>query len=233
MKGSARVGDNWPQFMLNDPVAENFSDLYARRPEFQFVLVGEDPDEPLALGNSLPLRWDGAPEELPDDGWDWAFLKGFRDLDSGVRPNLLCAIQAVVFHENRGKGLSKYIVEGMRSLAKAEGYAALIAPVRPSRKSDHPDISIDEYVTWTDEDGAPRDPWLRVHHRLGARIIRPCPNAMRIAGSLTDWHGWTGIRFETGGKHIVPGALVAVEVDLEADSAVYVEPNVWMWHKLE
>lgn len=38
-RGDAMVGGEWPEFMLHDPVAENFSDLYEKFPEYQFVLM--------------------------------------------------------------------------------------------------------------------------------------------------------------------------------------------------
>ncbi len=47
--------------------------------------------------------------------------------------------------------------------------------------------------------------------QLGGGIIKVCPRAMRITGS-------------------VPGALVPVEIDREADQGVYIEPNVWTVH---
>ncbi len=53
---------------------------------------------------------------------------------------------------------------------------------------------------------------------------------MRISGSVTDWEGWTGMRFPDTGSYVVPGALVPVEIDRERDEGVYVEPNVWMHH---
>jgi len=91
---------------------------------------------------------------------------------------------------------------------------------------------MEQYIAWTTADGLPFDPWLRVHARAGARITRVCPASMVITGSVEDWEGWTGLRFPESGAHTVAGALQPVELDVEADSGIYVEPNVWMHHSI-
>jgi hypothetical protein len=55
---------------------------------------------------------------------------------------------------------------------------------------------------------------------------------MTITGTLAEWRRWTGLAFDCTGPVIVPGALVPVHCDVEHDHAVYVEPNVWMRHRL-
>jgi hypothetical protein len=55
---------------------------------------------------------------------------------------------------------------------------------------------------------------------------------MTVPGSLADWRGWTGLPFDSSGDCVVPGALTPVHVSVEHDHAVYVEPNVWMHHRL-
>ena len=42
----------------------------------------------------------------------------------------------------------------------------------------------------------------------------------------------TGLGFTESGPAIVPGALSPVHVSLEQDHAVYVEPNLWVHHRL-
>lgn len=225
-----RIGNEWPEFMLHDPVANNFDYCYGQLAEFQFVLMKAGEDDPVAIGNSIPLVWDDALENLPDDGWDWAMTAGVESHRSGHRPNLLCALQIVVFSEYRGQGISRVAVEAMRSLGRAQGLSEMIAPVRPSRKHEYPEIAISEYVEWDDGGDKPFDPWLRVHFNLGAKIIKPCPTAMRIVGTVADWEAWTGMHFPKSGEYIVPGALVPVVIDCESDRGEYIEPNVWMHH---
>ena len=55
---------------------------------------------------------------------------------------------------------------------------------------------------------------------------------MRVEGSVSDWESWTGMRFPETGHYVVPGALVPVAIDVERDTGLYLEPNVWMVHTL-
>jgi hypothetical protein len=89
-----------------------------------------------------------------------------------------------------------------------------------------------EYVARVRDDGLPADPWLRVHARLGARIVGVCPLSMTVPGTLKQWREWTGLPFAVSGPVDVPGALTPVHVSVEHDHAVYIEPNVWMHHHI-
>jgi len=55
---------------------------------------------------------------------------------------------------------------------------------------------------------------------------------MVIPGTLAEWQAWTGLPFDTTGPVEVPGALVPVHCDVVHDHAVYVEPAVWVHHRL-
>lgn len=233
-QANKRIGAEWPEFMLHDPVSDGFTDLYAKLPEYQFVLVDRQTDEVVSLGNSIPLCFDGTPEDLPDDGWDWAMTQGLDDLAHGRRCNLQSAIQVVVFGDRRGRGISGHSVQAMKEIGRRHGLRSMIAPVRPSQKSDYPLTPIDRYIKWTKADSdLPFDAWLRVHVRSGARIIKPCPTAMRIKGTVTEWESWAKMRFPESGDYFVPGALVPVKIDVENDVGLYVEPNVWVYHEFE
>jgi len=88
------------------------------------------------------------------------------------------------------------------------------------------------YTELRRDDGLPDDPWLRVHVRAGGRILRVAPASMVMAGSLAEWRAWTGLPFDRTGEVTVPEALVPVHCDTGHDHAVYVEPNVWVEHRL-
>ncbi len=225
-----KIGAEWPEFMLHDPVADGLADCYDKLPEFQFVLADPKTGEPVSVANSIPLAYDGKVEDLPDEGWDWALTKGLEDFASKKRPSLLCALQVVVFGDGRGKGISRQAVAAMKAIGARHGLSGLIAPVRPSNKSQYPLTPMDRYVRWTGDEGLPFDAWMRVHARLGARVIKPCPKAMDIKGTVAEWESWTGMRFPESGTYTVPGALIPIEIDRDADLGTYIEPNVWMYH---
>lgn len=220
--------DAWPPFMLESPIAnERWHLLYEQFGGFQFWLVDEETDEILAEGNSLPVRLD--PIDLPERGWEYVVE---RATAAAEEPTLVSAIQVLIDRNLHGQGLSKLVLGEMRRIAAAAGFHDLVAPVRPNLKSMYPLTPMERYVDWSHDAGLPFDPWLRVHARLGARIVDVCSMSMEIPGSVADWQGWTGIRFPETGTYVVPGALVPIEIDVARDRGVYVEPNVWMHHSI-
>lgn len=222
----------WPRFMLEDETDRLYSPrLYTDFPEFQVYLVGHQ-ENLLGLGHSIPFSWDHSRASLPDEGWDAVLRKGVDDRDRGISPNTLSALEIVIEPTLMGTGLSRLLIDGFRSLALRSGFEAFVAPVRPNRKAMYPLTPMARYVRWTRDDGAPRDPWIRTHWRAGAVIVRVCPKSMLITGSTSDWETWTGLEFPDNGSYVVPGALVPIEVDRDADLGRYVEPNVWMRHRL-
>ena len=232
-----RAGDlseaSWPEFMLHDPVAnENWHELFDRFNEYQFGLLDTQNNRLAAIGNSLPFYWDQPLEELPERGWDWVLQNAVEDHQNGKEPNIQSAIQINIHPDYRNQGLSNNMVQAMRAIGEAKGFKYLVAPVRPNQKSQYPLISIDDYIKWTNNEGLPFDAWLRVHARAGARIIKPCHEAMTIPGTRAEWEEWTGMKFPQSGTYFIPGALNPMEVNLERDEGVYVEPNVWMVHTL-
>jgi GNAT superfamily N-acetyltransferase len=223
----------WPEFMLHDAVAnEHWHELLDRFADYQVALYDAEKDRVAGMGSSFPLRWDDKLENLPEDGWDWAFQEAIRNHKEGVTPNFHCAIQIVLRHEYQGRGLSRPMVEAVRSVTKAKGLSALIIPLRPSEKHRYPLASLDDYIIWQTEEGEPFDPWLRVHIRAGARIIKVCHESKTIRGSRTEWEKWTGMKFPQNGEYIIPGALNPIEVDVEKDEGIYIEPNVWIVHEV-
>jgi GNAT superfamily N-acetyltransferase len=214
------LADVWPEFLLHDAtVNEHYGRVRDGHPEFQVLLL--DGDVAIAEGSTIPVRWDGVPEPR---GVDWA-------LDTGSlagTPTTLCALEAKISPDYRGRGLSRVLVEHMLGLAREHGLDALIAPVRPTLKHLYPLIPIDRYITWRREDGQLFDPWLRTHERLGAELLAPCPESMRIEGDVPTWEEWTGLVFPEDGAYVVERALVPVV--FECGHGLYLEPNVWMRH---
>lgn len=221
--------DVWPEFMLHDAVAERcWPHLGTDFATFQIV-VCEGRNRVVAAGNSIPVVWDGTREGLPA-GWDAALEQGVRNLGQGSGANALSALAALVGREHRGRDLGGTLIRAMKTVAAERGLNALIAPVRPSLKERYPLTPMERYVLWKREDGLSFDPWMRLHLRLGAEILCVAPRSMMITGTTSEWEDWTGMRFPESGSYVVPGALSPVLIDVEADSGIYEEPNVWMRH---
>jgi GNAT superfamily N-acetyltransferase len=223
----------WPEFMLHDPVAnQNWRELFDRFLEYQFGLYDTQNHRIAGMGNSFPLRWEDRLENLPERGWDWAFEEAVQNHKQGITPNMHCAIQIVVRPDYRGQGLSRPMVEAVRALTKSKRLGSLIIPLRPSEKHKYPLINLDDYITWQTEQGLPFDPWLRVHIRTGARIIKVCHESKIIRGTRAEWEAWTVLKFPQSGAYIIEGALNPMKMDVEKDEGIYIEPNVWIVHEI-
>ena len=220
------LGAAWDEFMYHDAVASvRWNGQYEAFPDLQLFLLDED-DKLLAESNAVPVPF--GPDELPDDGWDAALEQAF----AGAPAKAVSAIAITIGVEQRGKGLSRTMLDGMRAAVAARGLSDLVAPVRPSQKHLYPLAPMERYVEWRRGDGKLLDAWLRTHEQAGAELIRVAPSSMRITGSVEEWESWTGLRFPDNGSYVVPGALVPVQIDHDLDEGVYVEPNVWMHHRL-
>ncbi len=218
----------WPEFMRHDPIGNTY---YAAVELFaDYILVFEDDSrEIVAKAYTAPFRMDG--DELFDDGWDGVIRRALRAKLTGEIPNAVSAIEIVIKPGLQGTGLSGKILAAMRENVARLGFAELFAPVRPNGKAD-PREPMTRYAFRTRDDGLPVDPWLRVHVRAGGAVEKVAPRSMVIPGTLAEWREWTGLPFDRSGPVIVPKALTPVHCDVEHDYAVYVEPNVWVRHKL-
>lgn len=221
----------WPPFMMHDPVAnENWHELLERFPDYQLALLDTENDRVAGMGNSFPLHWDESLENLPETGWDWAFTAAVQNHKQGITPNYHCAIQIIIHPDYRSQRLSAPMIQAVRTVTKAQGLQALIIPIRPSEKSKYPLTSMDDYVTWKNEEALPLDPWLRAHVRQGARIVKVCHESKTVRGTRAEWGKWTDMKFPQSGRYVIPGALNPMEMNVEKDEGIYVEPNVWIVH---
>jgi hypothetical protein len=219
------VSDVFPEYNNHGDVLNAYwGGLTEKFPEFQFHLVDDD-ERILVRARCLPVRWDGTVEDLPA-GIDGAIVRG---IDEGGA-NVLCAMVIQIPRALQGGGLSALALQAMTDLARTHGLRSLIAPVRPNWKDRYPLAPVERYAEWRRDDGLLFDPWLRVHERAGASIIRPEPRSLRITGSVADWEEWVGMPFPDDGAFTFPGGLAPLTV--ENGTGRYWEPNVWMRHPI-
>ena len=204
--------------------------------DFALAAVDKDaPDRVIARGFSVPIAFrDGTAgrNELPLGGWDAVIGWADADWRAGRRPTVVSALEITLLPPYRGRGLSQLMLAAMIANMWARGFGDLYAPLRPSGKYKEPLVPFADYVARTRRDGLPEDPWLRAHVRAGGQIVRIAPYSMVIAGSLAEWSEWTGMDFDRSGDIVVPGALSPVHVSRDEDHAVYIEPNLWVHHRV-
>jgi hypothetical protein len=219
--------DVWPEYNGHGDVSgQYFGALVPRYAHLQILVWDADTERTVARGRTIPFTWDGTLADLPA-GID---ALGLRALEEPGPPTALSALAAEVATDQQGRGMSSLVIGAMADVARNAGLAALVAPVRPSWKDRYPLIPIEEYATWVREDGLPFDPWMRVHVRLGATVLRPEAHSMQITGSVAEWESWTGMEFPADGRYVFPGGLAPLEV--RDGVGHYWEPNVWMLHRI-
>jgi hypothetical protein len=193
---------------------------------FQFALV--EGGEIVARCGSLPVAWDGTVDDLPE-GMDDAILRTVE----GKEPTALMALMIVIPGTQRGRRISTDGLQAMMEIARRHGLHPLIAPVRPTLKEQYPLVPIERYVEWRREDGLAFDPWIRIHERIGGRILRTARRSVHISGTVREWEEWTEMEFPESGEYWFPHGLAPLAVDREHDHCEYWEPNVWMVHEVQ
>jgi hypothetical protein len=220
-------GESWPTFLLHGDVT-HWESLFDDFVDYQ-ILLCEPADTLIAVGHTIPFVWDGTPGDLPST-MVGLIERAMRVYHNRSLPNTLSALAALVKSSHQRRGLSAEVLRAMRSLADEHGMNSLVAPVRPTLKSSYPLTPFERYVKWKRGDGAPFDPWLRVHWRLGAEYLKLMPQSLVVTGKISEWEEWTGMSFPESGPYIVPGALQPVWIDREQNEGRYEDPNVWMLH---
>ncbi len=216
--------DVFPEYNNHGDVLNRYwGRLTEELPDFQFHML--EADEILARARTIPLRWDGTVGDLPA-GIDGAIARGFDEGDA----NTLCALVIMVPRDRQGRGISTSALQAMLDIARRHDLGALIAPVRPTMKDRYPLVPIERYAAWRRADGLLFDPWLRIHERLGAKVLRAEPESLRITGTVAEWESWTEMAFPESGGYPFPGGLAPVTIDRDGDVGGYWEPNVWMRH---
>ena len=225
--------DTFPEFMHHDGAVNHYwSGLFTGFAAFQ-IAICDDEGGIGAAGHCIPMFWDETIAGLPA-GLDGVLERAFEDLEQEHPPPVVSALLVIVPQDDRGRGLSSEVLSAIKSVATEHGLGYLIAPVRLTLKDRYPLTPMGRYVRWERDESLPFDPWLRGLRRPGAGFLRVEPRSMVITGKISEWKGWTGMRFPESDAHVVPGALLQpVVMDLERELGSYEEPKVWMRHPVK
>ncbi len=194
------------------------------------IIVVEDGQIPVATGWAVPVQWDGSLPGLPD-GYTDTLRRAVEAHETGQQPDTLVICGGIVHPDRTGQGLAAHLLTALRSLAPQAGCQKILAPVRPTLKPAYPLIPIETFARWTRPDGAPLDPWLRTHWRLGGTIIATAPRSQTMTGTVAEWEAWTGMALPATGDYVIPRGLSILHIDTEQDRGSYTEPNVWVRHR--
>ena len=222
----------WPEYNVHGDVASVlWCRLSGELAEFQFALLEEATGDLAGRGYTIPFAWDGAPAALPS--FDGVIEAGVALRERGGEANALSALAIAIRPEHQGRALSERMIRHMQALARSHRLGVLVAPLRPIWKERYPLTPIERYASWTRPDGSALDPWIRLHVRLGAEIVKPEPRSLRITGTVGEWESWTGLAYPESGTYVFPHGLAPLEIDRDADVGRYWEPNVWVRHGVD
>jgi hypothetical protein len=114
--------ERWPVFMRKDPVAARYwESLLTAFADFQIFLCDEH-DEVTAMGQTIPLAWDGTVERL-SGGWDAMLEQGVQQRAQQIASNTLSALAIVVAPSHQHCAGASYSQKSLPSHA----YRALCA----------------------------------------------------------------------------------------------------------
>lgn len=206
----------------------HWSALTERFADFQLLALSGG--ELIGAALALPLHWNGAAESLPPT-IEEIFIRaiGCRELKKPA--NTLAALAIVTTDRYRGNGLRPEILKALKRQAGEQGFASLVAPVRPTQKSEHPLAPFAQYVNWKQTDGSPFDPELRMHWGMGASMLDIMPRAVTLEASVDEWARWTDMHFTQSGEYIVEGAQKPIIIDHSNNCGYYADAHLWMLHK--
>ncbi len=133
----------WPEFLRHDAVVESlWRYVYELAADYQLGLLEERTDSLVAIGNCIPIRWDGDPRTLPARGIDAVIEDGVACLREGATPTAASALMIVVSPELLGRGISGQAIKAMAEVVGRHRLTELVAPVRPTDKHRYPLIPI-------------------------------------------------------------------------------------------
>jgi hypothetical protein len=138
----------------------------------------------------------------------------------------------------RRHGWANNIIQEMRSLGQRRNVLSLIIPLRPPLRyeKEYAELPMDAFASLKREDGQPLDHWIRLHTRLGAKIIGTSNASHQHAFALKDFYeqvptpeitrtGYALVQHRDGGWY-------RVYVDLEHQFVLINQGCVWVQHPL-
>lgn len=127
------------------------------------------------LGHGVMARidWDGSLQTLPI-GWADSLVRAQQANEAKSKHvNTAVGLFINVEKDHKRSGAAEKIILLMKEIVRDAGLHNLIIPLRPPVRylRDYVEMDFEQFAATTRDDGAPLDYWVRVHTRLGAKVI--------------------------------------------------------------
>jgi len=191
----------------------------------------------VAHGITTKIAWDQDKETL-SGGWQGVVRSSY--LHSHIeqkKPDTLVGLFIFVEDDFRQQGWANDVILEMRSLAQEKGLRALIIPLRPPLcyKKEYASMPMAEFAGLKREDGYPLDHWVRLHIRLGARILKASETSHQHVMALQDFYDqFSQDVLPDSGDVLIErnGEWYNVFVDRKRDFVLINQGCVWVQHEL-
>ncbi len=223
---------SWPKYFSGSPALKKYwPSLYDLFPDYQYCMLDESGNV-ACVANGIPINWDFHDGDfLPT--WDQALALAFEQYATGVKPNAVLGLSGIVLSEFQGKGLSNCLAKGFRALAASHGLQYFWGPVRPVGKLEFPQLTIEQWANEKTQAGEPKDFWLRVHARLGAKILGVNARAQEVKGTIQNWEEWLQVPLDGLESYTHPTLLQPVILDHVKNIGIYHDPTIWVCHQCD
>lgn len=231
--GMYRVTRRFPDFS-NFRLGPNAFD---RTPMDWLVVASRASGELIAHGIATRIEWDGDPATLR--GWQQVVRRAYDTLVVGRQPsNTLVGLFIKVEDAFREQGWAGRVVESMKALASRAGLRSLVIPLRLPTGYEHDNAArpYEEFAFERREDGEYRDHWLRLHVRLGARVIGHSLTSHQHAMNVEDFRRYFEVDAIDGSGYCLArrnGEWYRPYVDVERDCVIINEGCVWVQHQVD
>ncbi len=202
------------------------------------ILVDQGGGELIGHGVTTRIDWDQDLSHLPD-GWQGAVRASYQCAQvERKKPNTLVGLFILIEDKFRKHGWARNVIEEMRRLGRARGLASLIIPLRPPLRyeREYAEMTIGEFAQLRRGDGEHPDHWIRLHTRLGAKVIGVSERSHQHALPLKDFYEQIPApRIAQSGYVLVQqrdGGWYRVYADLERELVVIYQGCVWVQHPL-
>ncbi len=197
-----------------------------------------EPTSHQLVGHGITTRiaWDQNKEHLPS-GWQGVVRTSYLQTHvEHADKDTLVGLFIFIEDQFRQQGWANNVIEEMRSLAKQQNLRALIIPLRPPLryKKEYAAMPMVDFAGLRRDDGHPQDHWIRLHTRLGAKVLCASEKSHQHAMSVQDFHSqFSATPLTHSGDVLIErnGEWYKIYADLEHDFVLINQGCVWVQHE--